>query len=187
TGPLCTGHGLTGSSLLCTGFIVQGRTHLDRAIALYDPAEHRPLATRFGQDVRVAQLSYRSLALWMLGYPDAALADANDALKDAREINQAATLMFTLLHASFTHTECGHYAAANAEAIEAVALGDEKGALFWKPAGIVQQGCILALTGQASNAVHMITSGITAFRSTGAKLLMPLHMSYLANGYAELS
>ena len=29
---------------------------LDQAIALYDPAEHRPLATRFGQDVRVAIL-----------------------------------------------------------------------------------------------------------------------------------
>ena len=45
------------------------------AIALYDPAEHRPLAMRFGQDDRVAVLSYRSLALWLLGYPEAALAD----------------------------------------------------------------------------------------------------------------
>ena len=35
----------------------EGRAHFDRAIALYDPAEHRPLATRFGQDVRVAILS----------------------------------------------------------------------------------------------------------------------------------
>ena len=186
TGPLITGHGLTGTSLLCTGAIAQGRTHFDRAIPLYDPAEHRPFATRFGQDLRVTQLAYRSLALWMLGYPDAALADANDALKDAREINQAATLMFTLLHASFTHTQCGHYAAANAEAAEAVALADEKGALFWKPAGIVQQGCVLALTGQASKAVHMITAGITAWRSTGATLWLPLHMSHLASAYAEL-
>jgi tetratricopeptide (TPR) repeat protein len=186
TGLLITGHGLTGTSLLCTGAIAQARTHFDRAIPLYDPAEHRPFAARFGQDLRVTQLAYRSLALWMLGYPDAALADANVALKDAREINQAATLMFMLLHASFTHTQCGHYAKANAEADEAVALADEKGALFWKPAGIVQQGCILALTGQASEAVHMITSGITTWRSTGATLWMPLNMSYLASAYAEL-
>ena len=33
---------------------------------------------------------------WLLGYPEAALADANHALKDAREIGQAATLMFAL-------------------------------------------------------------------------------------------
>ena len=64
----------------------------------------------------VAILSYRSLALWMLGYPEAALADADDALKDAREIGQAATLMYALLHASLTHIYCGNYAAANAAA-----------------------------------------------------------------------
>jgi predicted ATPase len=157
------------------------RTH-DRAIALYDPAKHRPLATRFGQDDRVAVLSDRSLALWMLGYPDAALADSEHALKDAREIGQAAALMFALLHASMTHIYCGNYSAANAEADEAVALADEKGALFWKAMGMMLQGCVLALTG----AVHRIISGITAWRSTGSTAWMPRYLSNLARAYAEL-
>jgi hypothetical protein len=55
---------------------------------------HRPLATRFGLDSGVSILSFRSLAVWMLGYPEAGLADADRALKDAREIGQAATLMY---------------------------------------------------------------------------------------------
>ena len=67
--PLMIGHRIMGSSLLITGDIAEGRAHYDQALALYDPAEHRPLATRFGQDVRVAILSFRSLALWLLGYP----------------------------------------------------------------------------------------------------------------------
>jgi hypothetical protein len=33
------------------------------------------------------------LALWLLGYPEAALAEANHALKVAHEIGDAATLM----------------------------------------------------------------------------------------------
>ena len=53
TVPLMIGHRLMGMSLALTGDIAQGRAHFDRAIALYDPAEHRPLATRFGQDIRV--------------------------------------------------------------------------------------------------------------------------------------
>ena len=61
-------------------------------IALYDPIEHRPLATRFGQTLGCQSLCDRSLALWMLGYPEAALVDADHALSDAREIGQAATL-----------------------------------------------------------------------------------------------
>ena len=65
TVPLMIGHRLIGLSLLHTGDIAEGRTHLDRALALYDPAEHRSLATRFGQDARVSILSYRLHALCM--------------------------------------------------------------------------------------------------------------------------
>ena len=100
---LMVGHRLMGTSLLLTGDIAQGRTHLDQALALYDPAEHRPLATRFGQDIRVAILCHRSMALWVLGYPEAALADAEQALRDAREIGHAATLMYALFNTSLTH------------------------------------------------------------------------------------
>ena len=84
TGPLMMGLRIMGLSLLHTGDILDGRAHLDSAIALYDPAEHRPLATRFGQDVGAATLSWRSLAFWLLGYPQAALTDAEQALKVAR-------------------------------------------------------------------------------------------------------
>jgi predicted ATPase len=93
TAPLMIGHRLMGTSLLCTGYIVKGRAHYDDALALYNPAQHRELATRFGQDVAVAIMSYRSLASWVLGYPTAALVDAEKALISAREIGQAATLM----------------------------------------------------------------------------------------------
>ena len=148
------GHRLMGISSLCTGDIADGRAHCDQAIALYDPAKHRPLATRFGQDIRVAILSFRSIALWMLGYPEAALADVDQALKDAREIGQAATLMYALALTSLTHLLCGNYAAANAQADELVALAEEKGALFWKAWGRTVQGCVLAVTGKASDAVH---------------------------------
>ena len=59
TVPLMVGHRLMGTSLMSTGDIAPGRAHYDQALALYDPAAHRPLATRFGQDVGVAILCYR--------------------------------------------------------------------------------------------------------------------------------
>ena len=123
---------------------------------------------------------------WSLGYPEAALADAYHAVNDAREIGQAATLMFTLCLTGFTHIFCGNYAAANALVDEVVALADEKAALFWKAQGTLGQGTLLALTGKASSAVQLITSGITAFRSTGATWLVPFMLSYLASADAKL-
>jgi predicted ATPase len=186
TVPLMIGHRIMGNSLMLTGDIAQGRAHHDQAIALYDPKEHRPVATRFGQDVRVAILSYRSLALWVLGYPEAALSDAEHGLQHAREIGQAGTLMHSLYHTSLTHIQCGSYTTASEETQELVALADEKGVLLWKPAVMMTQGHVLALTGRPSDAVQMITSGIAAWRPTGTTAWIPIHLSYLARACADL-
>jgi tetratricopeptide (TPR) repeat protein len=186
TVPLMIGHRLMGNSLLLTGDIARGRGHYDKALALYDPAAHRSLVTRFGQDVRVSLLFFRSWGLWLLGYPEAALADVDDALKDAREIGDAATLMYALNWTSWTHIHCGNHAAANAAANELVALADEKAAVMWKALGMVRQGLVLALTGKASDAVQTITAGLTTLRSTGATQFVPAFLSYLARAYAEL-
>ena len=184
--PLMIGHRLTAISLASTGDIVKGRAHYDQALALYDPAEHRPLAMRFGQDAGVTVLCHRSWALFCLGYPEAALADAQNAVKDAREIGHAATLMHALAYASFTHIQCGNYLTANALVDELVALADEKGALLWKAIGMTHQGWLFAWTGKASDAVHMITSGLNAWRSTRATVWVPLYLSYLARAYADI-
>jgi predicted ATPase len=183
TVPLMIGHRIRGVSLAFTGDIAEGRAHYNQALALYDPAEHRALATRFGQDVRVTIFCIRSWALWLLGYPDAALADAEHALGDAREIGQAATLMYALAFVSMTHIFRGNYATANALVDELCALADERGALYWKNLAMIPQGCVLALTGKASDAIHIIT----ASRSTGSTLWMPLWLSHLARAHADLS
>ena len=184
--PLMIGHRVMGTSLLITGDLAESRLHLDRAIALYDPAEHRSLATRFGQDIRASSLFYRSWALWTLGYPEAAIADAEHSLKDAREIGQAATLMFALNTVSFSHFLCGNYATTNSLIGEVIPLAEQKGTLFWKVFGMMNRGCVLALTGKAAEAVEIITSGLAAYRSTGATLFMPLYLPYLAKASAEL-
>src|SRR5262249_44576957 len=67
TVPLMIGHRIMGSSLLFAGDIAAGLANLEQAIAHYDPKEHRLLWTRFGQDTKGVVLSWRALALWMLG------------------------------------------------------------------------------------------------------------------------
>ncbi|MGB9318117.1 MAG: adenylate cyclase, partial [Pseudolabrys sp.] len=186
TVPLMIGHRLMGNSLTITGDIAKGRAHYNQAFALYDPTTHRTLATRFGQDVGVSTLVYRALAGWMLGYPEAALADADHALEDARDGGHAGTLMYAQFHTSLTNVLCAKYAAANAQSSEVVRLADEKGAALWKALGTMQNGCVLALSGKASEAIQMITSGISMYRSTGSRLYLPIFLSHLSRTYAEL-
>jgi class 3 adenylate cyclase/predicted ATPase len=186
TGPPMIGHRLMGLSLLHTGEIAGGRAHLDRAIALYDPGEHRHLAMRFGQDVGASALAWRSLALLLVGYPQDALADGVRALKIARESRHSGTLIYVLNFSVFQHVYCGHFAAANALIDEFDILKDQIGSVFWGGWGTVQRGCVLALTGKVSEAVQNIASGIAEMRSTGTTLWMPLFLSHLAKAKAEI-
>jgi tetratricopeptide (TPR) repeat protein len=187
TVPIMIGHRLMGHALLMTGEIAKAQAHYSQGLALYDPVEHRPFATRFGTDISVAILGFRSLALWLLGYPDAALGDADCALKSAREIGHAATWMYALNHAAiFAHIHCGNYKAAKAELEELVALANEKGAPFWKALATINKGLLLALHGDESDAIKTFTSGMAAYQSTGATLYRPQHLSYLASAYAKV-
>ena len=179
-------HVAFANALALTGNFVDGKEHYDRALAIYDPAEHRPLTTRSGRDVGVALLSSRSGCLHALGYPAASRDDGERAVKNARETGQATTLLFALQQAGLNYTMCGNYAAANAQVDELIALADERGAPYWKASGTALQGLLFVLTGKAPDAVRLITSGITTLRSTGTTLWMPTWQSYLAKAYAAL-
>jgi hypothetical protein len=159
---------------------------LDQAMALYEPAVHGPLATRFSHDPGFAALCQRVRALWLLGYPDAALRDAEHALTIGRGTDHAGTLMTALFHSAVLHLLVGNYTASAAQAQELAALAERKGALSWKVAGTSWQGVVYALTGKASSAVQILNSGITELRSMGTTISIPQRLSDLARAHAEL-
>jgi len=184
--PIMVGHRLIGHALLLTGEIAAAQAHYSQGLALYDPDKHRPFAMHFGQDVNVVLRSFRSLAFWLLGYPDKALADANRALKDAQEMGQAGTLMVALEYTAKIQSFCGHFAAANSVLEQLAALADQKGAPYWQAYIMVEQGCMLVATGDSSGAVRCLTSANTALHSTGATVYETRVQANLARAYADL-
>lgn len=82
--------------------------------------------------------------MWLLGFPEAALKDAENAAKYGRETGQAASLMFVLCVTSIVRILCGNYSVATAQAQELFLVADEKGALLWKAIGMMSEGCVLA-------------------------------------------
>jgi predicted ATPase len=184
--PLMVGYRLVGISLLCTGDIAPSVSYFDRALALYSAEEHRPLSARFGQDARVTILSYRSLALWCLGYPDRALVDADQALNHAQELGQATTMMFALGLTSIGLIIYKRCFDAEARSNELIALAEMKGASVPKTLGTLLRGCVLALKAQFSTAAPMLRSGIAALQSSRTTMFLPLFQFQLAASYGEM-
>jgi class 3 adenylate cyclase/tetratricopeptide (TPR) repeat protein len=168
--PLMLGHRAMGVALVHTGNFAEAGAHLDQVIALYDPVEHRWLSVRFFQDPLVSALMYRSLALWALGYPEAALAGTEQALSDARETGHAGSLMQAMSITCLTQLISGNYAMARAQCDEQIGLAEEKGSFVWKASGMLRRAGVLALTGKTSDAVGIFSSAIPAMRSTGLRL-----------------
>jgi predicted ATPase len=180
------GHRLVGISQATIGNLAEALEHFDRAIASYNPREHRQLAARFGQDIRVAALCYRSWIRWMLGYPEAALADAKSAVAEARDVGQGVPLMYSLYFTSYALIHCGEYEAANVQLDELIPLATEKNAAQWRGGGMMHRGCIQALTGKPSDAITMIPAGIAAWQSSGSVVFIPWYVSHMARACAEL-
>jgi predicted ATPase len=183
---MMVGHRLVGMTAMHTGDIAGSRQHFDSAIALYNPAKHRALAPRFGQDIRVAALTFRATTLWLLGYPAFALADIESALKDGREIDHGPSLMYALHRAAVSNMQLGYYAAASKHADELVTFATQKGVGFWKSFGVLDQSVASAALGNSADAVQKIASAIDAYRSMGSTVNLPEYLVYLANAHAQL-
>ena len=183
--PLMVGHHTVGISLAHTGQLSESVAHFGRARRLYDPTAHRPLATRFGQEIGVSILFQQALSRWMLGYPETALTDWKKAIADARDIGQATTLMPALLYTSIAYILCGNNVTASQQANELVTVAEEKGSALWKAFGILVQSALLAAAREA-DAHKAIVLGLNALRTTGSTLWMPLWLSYLAKASANI-
>jgi predicted ATPase len=185
TAPIMIGHRLLGTTLLCKGDATEALSHLDRALSFYDPAAHRPLATRFGHDVGAAILAFRPLALWLLGYPDRALLETQRAIDAARETGHIPTLMFALSCSALTHICSRDHAAAAVQLEECVALAEEKSP-FMKSFASGNRGCVSVQTGNACDAIEVISVAMGGMRAIGAAIWMTSWSCHLASAYAEL-
>ena len=76
--------------------------------------------------------------------------------------------------------------AAGVQVDDVIALAEEKCALHRQAGGMSLRGWLFALTGKAAEAVHVITSGMTAFQSKGSTFYVPIQLSYLGRAYADL-
>ena len=181
--PLLMAHQVMGANLAVMGNFHDARLHLDRAVALYVPEEHKGLATKFGQD-SVAALGYQSLALYRLGYPESALRDGDLALKSAGDLGLAGTIGYAAFMTGILEALCGRFAIAEARVDELFALSEKHGLAQLKAVSGLLRGWIFAATDRTDEAAKLIDLSKSAVWASGAKYFAPYSLACLARAHA---
>jgi predicted ATPase len=174
------GNRIVGTAAFLRGELAAARIHLERTLALYDPAAHRSLAFLFAQDPRVAGLSVLSWTLFALGYPEQAQARSEEALVDAKELSHRNTLGYALLYGCILSQLRRDRDEARDRANSLIALAAEQGSPHFLGAGTVIRGWTLGEAGDFEAGIAQIREGLRTWQATGAGFLVPYFLSLLA-------
>ena len=179
-------HSALGFTSLCLGALPVARLHLEEAIARATPDQRRALVVRIGRDLGIGCRIHAALLLWLLGYPEQALARLHEALALAYELPHPYSLAHTRCWAAYVYQFRGDVPAVHEQAEAAVALSIEQGFPFWAAAGTILRGWALAMQGQGEAGMAQVCQGIAAYRATEAPLLVAYYCTLLAEVSAHL-
>jgi TOMM system kinase/cyclase fusion protein len=174
-------HYALGSTWLFLGALPAARQHLEAGIARYTPDQSRALMFRMGLDPGVGCRAYAAWTLWVLGYPEQALAHLHDALALAHELSHPYSLALVRWWAAYVYQWRRDVPAVYAHAEAAVVLATEQGFPLWEAAGMSLRGWALALQGESEAGLVQVRQGIAAWRATGAAMLVPYYGTLLAD------
>jgi class 3 adenylate cyclase/tetratricopeptide (TPR) repeat protein len=178
---LAYGHFNLGNTLFWFGELTVARSHLDKAIALYDPACSHDAAFRVGNCASNSH-SFLGRILWHLGYPDQALRCAEEAVSIAGVISHPFGLALALSWAAALHQLRGEAGRTREVAERDLALATEQIIPFFAAHAMVLRGWAFFEEGRCDEGIARLREGVDAYRATGANLESPHWLTLLAEG-----
>ncbi|WP_136623499.1 hypothetical protein [Bradyrhizobium centrolobii] len=82
-------HRLAGITAMHFGAFPEARSEFEAILRLYDARRHRSQPVHYVHDPKVSALTYLSLVLWVLGFPEQARRSSAAAFQCAAELDQA--------------------------------------------------------------------------------------------------
>ena len=178
-------HRAYGVTQWFTGNFVEARTHLEHAVAVFNPERDRDLAFRFGQDVGVSAMVYLAIVLWPLGEVDRAREIADATAARIANLNHLATSTYGLMHCAMFEIIARNAgrAAPLAKALSSVA--HEHGIALWIGFGAFLEAWVELESRPASVALLNMRRAAALLDADGVGAFKPLVKASLAEAEAR--
>ncbi|PDT39642.1 MULTISPECIES: adenylate/guanylate cyclase domain-containing protein [Sinorhizobium] len=173
-------HRAAGVSSLPAGEFVSARAHLEEALALYNPREHRSPAFVYAFDPRVVCLDYLARTLLPLGFPDQALAANDEALAEAHRVGHRNSLALPLFFGGVIRQILGDHQGVQERCSELTRIASEAGFRFWLAGATMLNAWSIADTGDFDGGRRELQRGLAEWRDTGAEYMVPYFIALQA-------
>jgi class 3 adenylate cyclase/predicted ATPase len=177
---LVLGHLSTGINLMFVGMFALSRSHLEEALALYDPISQRSLVRQAGVHPHIFSQAYLGNVLFYLGFPDQALAKSNAIISEARRLAHPPSLAGSLAIGVRLLSLVGDDAALEEGVNQLIAVATEQGFPHWRAQGAIYRGWLKVKNGDTTEGMTLLQGGLTAYRAGGAELFVPHYFALLA-------
>jgi TOMM system kinase/cyclase fusion protein len=163
------------------------RPHLEQGLRLYEPQRHHIHAARYtGHDPGVCCRTVGAQSLWLLGYPDQAVASSQAGLDLAQQLAHPFSLSLALSFSAMLHHYRREAPLIQTRAEAAMMLATEQDFPQHLEKGILLRGWALAARGHGEEGITQIRQALAANRSTGSTRERPYYLALLAEASAEV-
>jgi len=175
-------HGFFAVTCFFTGANREVRRHAH--IALTAPVHLSKLnLASFGHLHRVRSTLARNL--WILGYPEQAVATAEEAVQEAENLNHPITLCYILMSSVIVPLETGDWQRAEELIHRLFTVATKHHLLTYARASVGWQGRLTVSRGDLSRGIELLQTALAALREDGYELYRSQLSVALAEGLAK--
>jgi len=183
---LCEAYAALGHTSVWLGEFGDGQAELERAVSFYDRKHHHWHAANYGLDGGILSTAVGAWTLAALGYPDAALRKAEQAIDLARQLAHPYSLMGALVFSSWIFHLLGDPERARERADEVIRIGRDKDFAPIFSLGLIWHGWALVEQGEGREGMAEIEQGLADWHSTGSEIAQPQLLGVLAEARGRL-
>ncbi len=190
---------LNDASMLAEGHLVLGYNsgfenslgpamkELESAMAGFDSALATTRRFQLGTNPAVVARNVSALLLWLQGFPDRALARANEAVSLAAKLDHPFSMAYALFHCGMLHLWRREPEAALERAVAVLEVAEKHEFEVWRAVAACVHGVALAETGRAEEGLVEMRAGLASYQGLHTPpVFWPLLLQFQATAYARV-
>jgi tetratricopeptide (TPR) repeat protein len=173
---------MIGCILFQQGEFIAARAELEAALAMHDPIEQSAKTVSSQLDPGIWARATLAWDLWVLGFPDQALAASAQTMATARAIGQPSSMAVALTYDAIVKLSRRDLDAAGVSAAELRTVATEHHMIYHIAVASLLEGAILVERGACAAGLRLLQQGLAEFRAQQAGSFVPWALAWAAAG-----